>query len=139
MQKQIKLGQTYSETSREGLCARCRGFMGLCGRKVCPILVKARTFLDLESLAESDIAGSAPPGVFVGSYGYPKVLAGPLIPPLSGDTMHMDSEEWLGDTFDQMCSGKIGMIMESIDAFGALVVMTTVVSSMAFAAMIPSA
>lgn len=84
--------------------------MGLCGRKVCPILVKAKTFLDLKSLGGSDIAGSAPPGVFVGSYGYPKVLAGPLIPPVSGDTMHMDSEEWLGDSFDDILRNRFQLV-----------------------------
>ncbi len=91
----------YSETKRESLCVRCRGFMALCGRRVCPVLVKARTYMDLQHL-KSDIAGSAPPAVFVGSYGYPKVIAGPLIPPLSGDTMDMDSERWLGLGFDDI-------------------------------------
>ena len=42
------------------------------------------------------------PAVFVGSYGYPKVIAGPLIPPVSGDTMQMDSEKWLGLGFDDI-------------------------------------
>ena len=28
------------------------------------------------------ISGSSPPSVFVGSYGYPKVLVGPMVPPL---------------------------------------------------------
>lgn len=75
--------------------------MALCGKRVCPILVKAKTYMDLKNLA-SDIAGSAPPAVFVGSYGYPKVIAGPLIPPLFGDTMDMDSERWLGLGFDDI-------------------------------------
>ncbi|CAJ35947.1 Nre family DNA repair protein [Methanocella arvoryzae] len=110
MQKQVTFKAEYREAGRESLCARCRGFMGLCGKKVCPILIKARTFMDLKSLEKSDIAGSAPPGVFIGSYGYPKVLAGPLIPPVSGDTMHMDSEEWLGDSFDQILSNRFQLI-----------------------------
>jgi hypothetical protein len=84
--------------------------MGLCGKKVCPILVKARTYLGLETLSGNDIAGSAPPGVFVGSYGYPKVLAGPLIPPLSGDTMHMDSEAWLGNSFDEILQNRFQLV-----------------------------
>lgn len=84
--------------------------MGLCGKKVCPILVKARTYLGLESLSGNDIAGSAPPGVFVGSYGYPKVIAGPLIPPLSGDTMHMDSEAWLGNSFDEILQNRFQLV-----------------------------
>jgi hypothetical protein len=84
--------------------------MGLCGKKVCPILVKARTYLGLETLSGNDIAGSAPPGVFVGSYGYPKVLAGTLIPPLSGDTMHMDSEAWLGNSFDEILQNRFQLV-----------------------------
>ncbi|HUL62600.1 MAG TPA: hypothetical protein VLT35_06015 [Methanocella sp.] len=113
MQKQVTLGSSgnsYAESRRESLCARCRGFNGLCGRKVCPILVKAKTYLSLEAFGGTDIAGSAPPGVFVGTYGYPKVLAGPLIPPLSGDTMHMDSEAWLGNTFDEILRDRFRLV-----------------------------
>jgi len=97
--RQVTFG--YGETKRESQCVRCRGFMALCGKRVCPILVKAKTYLDLKGLKE-EIAGSAPPAVFVGSYGYPKVIAGPLIPPLSGDTMDMDSEKWLKLGFDDI-------------------------------------
>jgi hypothetical protein len=97
--RQVSFG--YGETKKESLCVRCRGFMALCGKRVCPILVKAKTYLDLNGLKD-EIAGSAPPAVFVGSYGYPKVIAGPLIPPLSGDTMDMDSEKWLKLGFDDI-------------------------------------
>jgi DNA repair protein NreA len=97
--RQVTFG--YGETRRESLCVRCRGFMALCGKRVCPILVKAKTYTEFQHL-KNDIAGSAPPGVFVGSYGYPKVIAGPLIPPVSGDTMEMDSERWLGLGFDDI-------------------------------------
>ena len=97
--RQVTFG--YGETRRESLCVRCRGFMALCGKRVCPILVKAKTYTEFQHL-KSDIAGSAPPGVFVGSYGYPKVIAGPLIPPISGNTMDMDSEKWLGLGFDDI-------------------------------------
>ena len=110
MQKQVTLGPDYASGKRESLCARCRGFMGLCGKRTCPILVKARTYLGLEQLSGNDIAGSAPPGVFIGSYGYPKVLAGPLIPPVSGDTMHMDSEEWIGNSFDEILQNRFQLV-----------------------------
>jgi hypothetical protein len=94
--------------------------MALCGKRVCPILVKARTYMDLKSLA-SDIAGSAPPAVFVGSYGYPKVIAGPLIPPVSGDTMDMDSERWLGLGFDDILRYRFQLVRSKsvIDVNGA--------------------
>ncbi|WP_174590675.1 Nre family DNA repair protein [Methanocella conradii] len=99
----------YGETKKESLCVRCRGFMALCGRRVCPILVKAKTYLDLKNIRDS-IAGSAPPAVFVGSYGYPRVIAGPLIPPLIGDTMVMDSEKWLGLGFDDILRYRFQLI-----------------------------
>jgi len=83
--------------------------MALCGRRVCPILVKAKTYLDLKGLKE-EIAGSAPPAVFVGSYGYPKVIAGPLIPPLYGDTMDMDSEKWLKLGFDDILKYRFQLV-----------------------------
>jgi len=42
------------------------------------------------------ISGSSPPSVFIGRHGYPKVFAGPLVPPVQGDTAIMDlPEEWL--------------------------------------------
>lgn len=110
VQKQVTFSTGYAESHKESLCAKCRGFMGLCGKKVCPILVKAKTYLDLKSLSSDSLAGSAPPGVFIGSYGYPKVLAGPLIPPVSGDTMHMDSEAWTGNTFDEILQNRFQLV-----------------------------
>jgi hypothetical protein len=83
--------------------------MALCGKRVCPILVKAKTYLDLKGLKQ-EISGSAPPAVFVGSYGYPKVIAGPLIPPLYGDTMDMDSEKWLKLGFDDILKYRFQLV-----------------------------
>ncbi len=43
-----------------------------------------------------EMAGSTPPSVFVGSYNYPKVLAGPMVAPEYGNTEIMDSpEKWI--------------------------------------------
>jgi len=33
-----------------------------------------------------DLEGSTPPSVFIGSWNYPKVYAGPMIAPVHGDT-----------------------------------------------------
>ncbi|MFQ5986002.1 MAG: hypothetical protein ACE5KQ_01420 [Thermoplasmata archaeon] len=42
------------------------------------------------------ISGTSPPGVFIGRFGYPKVNAGPLLPPFHGDTTLLDlPEAWL--------------------------------------------
>jgi len=43
-----------------------------------------------------EIEGSTPPSVFVGSWNYPDVFAGPMIAPLHGDTTEMDMPEaWI--------------------------------------------
>jgi hypothetical protein len=45
-----------------------------------------------------DLEGSTPPSVFIGSWNYPKVYAGPMIAPLHGDTAIMDTpESWIGE------------------------------------------
>lgn len=43
-----------------------------------------------------ELDGSTPPSVFIGSWNYPKVYAGPMIAPVSGDTTIMDMpESWI--------------------------------------------
>ncbi|KAF5088911.1 Nre family DNA repair protein [Methanobacterium aggregans] len=43
-----------------------------------------------------ELEGSTPPSVFIGSWNYPKVYAGPMIAPLQGDTTIMDTpESWI--------------------------------------------
>jgi hypothetical protein len=43
-----------------------------------------------------EMEGSSPPSVFIGSYAYPKVYAGPIITGLHGDTRIMDApESWI--------------------------------------------
>ncbi len=45
-----------------------------------------------------ELNGSTPPSVFIGSWNYPKVYAGPMITPLHGDTSIMDTpESWIPD------------------------------------------
>ena len=46
----------------------------------------------------TEIDGSSPPSVFIGSWNYPQVFAGPMIAPLHGDTMIMDRpESWIAE------------------------------------------
>ncbi len=95
---------TLGERQRN-LCASCQGHRRLCGKPVCPILAKAETLMKLEKrLSNETIFGSSPPAVFVGSWNYPKVLAGPLVPPISStDSSIMDSPEmWLDKTIDEI-------------------------------------
>jgi len=45
--------------------------------------------------SSNHIDGSTPPSVFVGAYGYPKVLVEPMLPPDHRYTMILDSpEKW---------------------------------------------
>ena len=43
-----------------------------------------------------EMTGSSPPSVFIGSWNYPDIYAGPMIAPVHGDTGIMDRpEEWI--------------------------------------------
>lgn len=57
------------------------------------------------------IEGSSPPSVFVGSYGYPKVLAGPMVPPVHGDTLLLDSpESWIGKNLEEIVNYRLSLV-----------------------------
>ncbi len=50
----------------------------------------------------TDLDGSSPPSVFIGSWNYPRVFAGPMIAPLHGDTAILDRpESWIGQNKSQ--------------------------------------
>jgi hypothetical protein len=49
-----------------------------------------------------EMTGSTPPSVFIGSWNYPDVYAGPMISPIHGDTSVMDRpESWIADNRTQ--------------------------------------
>ena len=57
------------------------------------------------------MVGSSPPGIFVGRVGYPYVYAGPLVPPVVGDTSLFDfPEQWLGKTVDEIIEFRTSLI-----------------------------
>jgi hypothetical protein len=64
------------------------------------------------NLFSSDsISGSSPPSVFVGSYGYPKVGIGPMVPPIHGDTSLLDSpERWLGKSLEEIINFRLNLV-----------------------------
>jgi len=64
------------------------------------------------NLFRSDsISGSSPPSIFVGSYGYPKVGVGPMVPPVHGDTTLLDSPElWLGKTLEDIVNFRLSLV-----------------------------
>ncbi|MDI3474911.1 MAG: repair protein NreA [Thermococcaceae archaeon] len=81
-----------TELFNSKLCAICKGRKLLCGRPTCPILERFRVAQTVEQkLNKRHIFGSSPPSIFVGEYGYPKVRIGPLVPPIEGNTIHLDS------------------------------------------------
>ncbi|GAB4317079.1 MAG: Nre family DNA repair protein [Methanobacteriaceae archaeon] len=50
----------------------------------------------------TELDGSTPPSVFIGSWNYPKVYAGPMIAPQRGDTSIMDMpESWIPSNISQ--------------------------------------
>ena len=64
------------------------------------------------NLFSSDfVSGSSPPSVFVGSYNYPKVAVGPMVPPIHGDTSLLDaSEHWLGKSLEEIVNYRLNLI-----------------------------
>ena len=64
------------------------------------------------NLFSSDhISGSSPPSVFVGSYGYPKVGVGPMVPPIHGDTSVLDMpEKWVGKSLEEIVNFRLNLV-----------------------------
>ncbi len=64
------------------------------------------------NLFSSDfVSGSSPPSVFVGSYNYPKVAVGPMVPPIHGDTSLLDApEHWLGKSLEEIVNYRLNLI-----------------------------
>ncbi len=96
----------------ESVCPMCKRVRRLSGERRCAIHVKAE-FLGAHH-SEFDtkrIAGSSPPGVFVGRFGYPKVFVGPMVPPVSGDTEILDTPEWwMGKGFDEIVDFRYSLL-----------------------------
>ena len=98
---------------REGsICMLCRGSRMLCGKTRCPAMVRFYSLLKVKSSVNTErIFGSSPPGVFVGRIGYPHVYAGPLVPPILGDTSLFDMpEKWVGKPIDEIINFRTGLI-----------------------------
>ena len=64
------------------------------------------------NLFSSDsISGTSPPSVFVGSYNYPKVFVGPMLPPVHGDTSLLDSpEKWKGKSLEEIVNFRLNLV-----------------------------
>ena len=64
------------------------------------------------NLFSSDsISGTSPPSVFVGSYNYPQVFVGPMVPPIHGDTSLLDSpENWKGKSLEEIVNFRLNLV-----------------------------
>ena len=61
--------------------------------------------------SSDNIQGSSPPSVFVGSYNYPKVLVGPMVPPIHGDTTLLDApEKWVGKNLEEIVNYRLNLV-----------------------------
>ncbi len=57
------------------------------------------------------LSGTSPPSVFVGSYNYPKVGVGPMVPPIHGDTSLLDiPEKWSGKTLEEIVNFRLSLV-----------------------------
>lgn len=100
------------DVESDSRCVRCRGAKMLCGKLRCPVLVKYYKYEKARPLLETlNLEGSSPPGVFVGRIGYPKVYAGPLLPPVHGDTSLLDTPElWLGKSIEEIVDFRLQLV-----------------------------
>ncbi|WP_299290691.1 hypothetical protein [Nitrosopumilus sp.] len=64
------------------------------------------------NLYSSDsVSGTSPPSVFVGSYSYPKVFVGPMVPPVHGDTSLLDApEKWKGKSLEEIVNFRLNLV-----------------------------
>ena len=61
--------------------------------------------------ASDRLSGSSPPSVFVGSAGYPRLDAGPMLPPDHGDTSLLDSpERWAGRGLEEIVRHRLSLV-----------------------------
>ncbi len=94
------------------MCLRCRSAQLLCGKPVCPILLRYQAFeRTLPMVGRTDLEGSSPPGVFVGRFGYPSINLGPLLSPEHGSTELYDTpEEWVGRSVAEVVGFRTGLV-----------------------------
>jgi DNA repair protein NreA len=99
-------------SSPERFCPMCQRVRRLSEESKCAIHVKADSLashhpeFDLKS-----IAGSSPPGVFVGRFGYPNVYVGPMVPSISGNTEILDTPEWwMGKGFEEIVDYRYSLL-----------------------------
>src|SRR4030042_5518217 len=108
------------------LCLRCKGGRTLCGKPVCPILLKTSLLKSIQPIGlnsverDRELAGLSPPGFFVGHYGYPLVNVGPLVPvgnPTTEQAAIMDApSQWFGKEMGEIITYRSQLVRTSFKA-----------------------
>ena len=104
-----------SEQSHEVSCEICKGNRLVCVQNSsrCPVFLRAKSLVDIEKVVgKTEFFGASPPGVFLGSYGYPNLLAGPLVPVLQEpDPSLLDApDRWLDKSIDELLRYRFGLV-----------------------------
>ena len=70
------------------------------------------TLSKYSNLFSSDsISGTSPTSLFVGSFAYPKVFVGPMVPPIHGNTELFDSpERWNGKSLEEIINFRLNLV-----------------------------
>lgn len=91
-------------------CPVCMGDFKDCKLERCPYLKDVRDLL-LKVSKMKIVHGSSPPSVLVGSWGYPRVNLGPLLPPVIDDTSLMEKHElWLDIPLERILSMRLSLV-----------------------------
>lgn len=114
-------------------CSICKGSKLLCGKSSCPLLLRYFSGMKTKPMIDrEEIDGSSPPAVFVGRFGYPKALIGPMIPPEHGNTEVLDTPEmWVGKPLEEIVDYRYRLVrgtfranIHNVDSAGRLVELT---------------
>jgi len=101
------------ESYDERVCSKCMGHRALCGIRPCPLLMRAKAMARIDdAFTGRELVGASPPSVFVGDSGYPKVLAGPLVPPVRVDEAPLMERPdlWLNRTIDEILALRFSLV-----------------------------
>lgn len=90
--------------SHGGRCLACRGSRMLCGKTACPVALRFSSLVNVGALGlDTKMEGNSPPEVFIGRFGYPKVLIGPMVPPMMEDTSLLAAPQlWFGKSIEEI-------------------------------------
>jgi hypothetical protein len=97
----------------ERVCSKCMGHRALCGVTPCPLLMRAKALAQIDNaFTGKELLGASPPSVFIGEAGYPKVLAGPLVPPVRVDEAPLMERPdlWLNHSIDEILTLRFSLV-----------------------------